>query len=86
MEIAIKEFPSNSTAVIAEMCGVSHMTVQRTMPEQLEQSSTSTDTGTDGKQYPATRNQSKPTTPEREEAEIITRGSADAATGGEGHK
>ena len=55
-----------SSRAIAELCGVSHMTVQRMMPDQLEQSSTSR-TGTDGKQYPATR-RPRISTPEDEEA------------------
>jgi len=56
VEIALREFPSMSSRAIAEMCGVSHMTVQRMMPDKVEQSATSpTITGTDGKQYPSTR-------------------------------
>ena len=39
-----------SSRAIAEMCGVSHMTVQRMMPEQLEYCSSSTRLGRDGKE------------------------------------
>lgn len=80
MEIAVKEFPKLSSRAIAELCGVHHTFVENQRPEQVATVATSR-TGADGKQYPATRKPSKTATPEREEAEIITRGSADAATG-----
>jgi len=43
-----------SSRAIAELCGVDHQLVQQVKP-QVDESSTSTVTGTDGKQYPATR-------------------------------
>lgn len=55
VEIALREFPKLSSRAIAEMCGVSVMTITRTRDEQVSQSDTSPVTGADGKQYPARR-------------------------------
>jgi hypothetical protein len=66
VEIAVAEFPKMSSRAIAELCGVGVDLVISARP-QVSDSDTSTVTGTDGKQYPATR---KPriTTQEEEEA------------------
>ena len=67
VELAVKEFGGMTNEVIAKMCGVDPKTVADTSassgisrPEKR--------TGSDGKQYPATRATRKPTTPEEEEA------------------
>ncbi len=58
-EIALREFPKMSDRALAEMCGVSHHTVNVARPEsKVGKLPTSTREGIDGKQYPATR---KPT-------------------------
>jgi hypothetical protein len=57
VEIALAEFGGMSSRAVAQMCGVSHTTVQRMMPEPLEQSSNATRTTSDGRQYPAQRRQ-----------------------------
>ena len=62
MELAVKEFASLSSRAIAELCGVGHAFVQRIKPSQVDSESTSTVTGTDGKQYPATRSASRTAT------------------------
>ena len=54
VEIALGEWPDLSSRAIAEMCGVSHPTVEAVRP-QVENFTTSERTGQDGKQYPATR-------------------------------
>lgn len=51
--MALKEFANLSSRVIAQMCGVSHILVDDV--RQVAESATSTRTGSDGKQYPATR-------------------------------
>lgn len=62
VEIALREYPHLSSRQIAEMCGVSHMTVQRAMPDALEQSANApaTVTTSDGRQYPARRQTDPP--------------------------
>ena len=67
MEIAVKEFGGLSSRAIAELCGVSNHFVDSIRPVEVGTVPTCR-TGTDGKQYPATRKPSRPTTPEEEEA------------------
>jgi hypothetical protein len=54
VELAVKEWPTTSNNVIAEIVGVSHTFVNKIRP-QVETVSTSTRTGKDGKSYPATK-------------------------------
>lgn len=54
VEIALVEFGTLSSRAIADMCGVSHHTVEAARP-QVGKLPTSTKTGADGKQYPAKR-------------------------------
>ena len=67
VELALKEFPGLTNEVIADMCAVDPKTVASvsgssgiSRPEKL--------IGKDGKQYPATRRASRPSTPDEEEA------------------
>ena len=53
VEIALREFANLSSRAIAEMCGVSDPFVNQI--RQVQTVSTSQRTGSDGKQYPATR-------------------------------
>lgn len=55
VEIALREFPSLSSRAIAELCGVSHHTVESVRPEPGGQIAHVERTGQDGKQYPAGR-------------------------------
>lgn len=55
VEIAIREFPKLSSRTVATMCGVSNHMVDDYRPKQVGESPTSTVTGQDGKQYPATK-------------------------------
>ena len=66
VELAVKEFASLSSRAIAELCGVSADFVCRIRPMSSDDNATRTTT--DGRQYPATRRASGPTTPEEEEA------------------
>ena len=59
VKIALREFGNLSSRAVAEMCGVSHMTVERARPEALVKSDNATRTTTDGRQYPARRNGGK---------------------------
>jgi hypothetical protein len=54
VEIALREFPKLSSRAIAKMCGVGHHLVEDARP-QLGESTSSTRTGLDGKERPATR-------------------------------
>lgn len=67
VEIAVKEFAGLSSRAIAELCAVSDFMVNQ-QRGALQESSNATRTTSDGRQYPATRRSSKPTTPEEEEA------------------
>ena len=67
VELAVKEFASLSSRAIAELCGVSADFVCRMRPAEVS-SDDNCRTGSDGKQYPATRATRKPTTTEEEEA------------------
>jgi hypothetical protein len=53
VEIAIKEFPKLSSRAIAEMCGVGQELVLHARPQVNDSFTSSTVTGSDGKQYPA---------------------------------
>lgn len=55
VEIALREFGKLSSRAIAEMCGVSDRFVDGLRPQSGANDSHVTRTGTDGKQYPATR-------------------------------
>ena len=67
VELAVKEFGGLSSRAIAELCGVSDPFVGQ-IREALQPVSNATRTTSDGRQYPATRRASGPTTPEEEEA------------------
>lgn len=64
VEIALREFPKLSDRTLAEMCAVSHTTVQRIREDQVAQSATSRN-GKDGKTYsvPSTTKREKPPVP-----------------------
>ena len=67
VEIALREFGGLTNEAIAKMCAVAASTVadvsaSSRIPRPEKR------TGSDGKQYPATRRASRPTTPEEEEA------------------
>lgn len=62
VEIALREFPKLSDRAIAEMCGVRHPMVGAARPNQLEDYSSSTRIGRDGKERPATRTTKTTTT------------------------
>ena len=70
VEIAVKEFGTLSSRAIAELCGVSADFVCRMRPAEVS-SDDNCRTGSDGKQYPATRATRKPTTPEEEDAMYV---------------
>jgi len=54
--IALERWPEWSNRRIAEVCGVSHMTVSRLRPDEVEQSDTITErVGKDGVRQPATK-------------------------------
>jgi uncharacterized ParB-like nuclease family protein len=54
--IALQRWPEWSNRRVAEVCGVSHMTVSRMRPEEVEQSATVTQrVGKDGVRQPATK-------------------------------
>jgi hypothetical protein len=54
--IALQRWPEWSNRRVAEVCGVSHMTVSRMRPEEVEQSATITQrVGKDGVKQPATK-------------------------------
>jgi hypothetical protein len=55
VEIALAEFGNLSSRAIAGLCGVSDPFVLKIKPTEVLTVSTSTVTGTDGKQYPAAR-------------------------------
>lgn len=55
VEIALREFPKLSSRAVAEMCGVSAQMVNNGRP--LSNSDNATRTTTDGRQYPARREQ-----------------------------
>lgn len=58
MEIALREFGDESNRAIAEMCGVSHQMVNDMRPsvgKVANTAATTTRTGTDGRQYKATK-------------------------------
>lgn len=55
VEIALREFPKLSSRIIAEMCGVSAPTVTAVAETCKSFTPAETVTGSDGKQYPATR-------------------------------
>lgn len=71
--LALESFPDRSDRSIAEHVGVHNSTVSRHRP-QVSQSDTSTRTGQDGKQYPAT----KPSPP----ADVHPSGNSEPARGG----
>ena len=63
------KFAGLSSRAIAELVGCSREWVNRVSPKDVNSSQPArTVTGSDGKQYPATRRASGPTTPEEEEA------------------
>ena len=66
VELAVAEFDGLSSRAIADLCGVSADFVCRVRPMSSDDNATRTTS--DGKQYPANRRTSKPTTPEEEEA------------------
>ena len=57
----MKEFPKLSSRAIAELCGVSAQFVVNVRPAEVSTVDTCR-TGTDGKQYPATRRASRTAT------------------------
>ena len=63
VEIAVKEFSGLSSRAIAELCAVSDFMVNQ-QRGALQESSNATRTTSDGRQYPATRRASRPSTPE----------------------
>jgi len=70
VEIALREFPKLSSRIIAEMCGVSAPTVTAVAETCKSFTPAETVTGSDGKQYPATRRTSvtfAPPEPEEED-------------------
>ena len=69
VELALNEFPNMTQGQIADLVGCSREWVNRVSPKDVNSSQPArTVTGADGKQYPSTRRQSRPATPEEEEA------------------
>lgn len=72
VEIALREFPNLSSRQIAEMCGVSHHTVEAARPDEaLGTLPNATRTTSDGRQYPARREQPKEP-PQPKEPEVMS--------------
>ena len=76
MEIALREFPKLSSRMIAELCGVSAPTVSAVADTCKSFTPAATVTGSDGKQYPATRRTSVTFTPPEPEEIVLPRGLA----------